>query len=281
MDAPIEQETMELLYQFKERGFVNKVKESMKQGKGMVHEALNDIRETIEGDPRSQVLFSVRLLTSNGSLIDQAGHVISMHASSLILENDEEESCTLQLLASKPIQGGNHKIISWIGLPRSGKTSLIHRLKYSEFKEVMPTSGIHIETTIFQGIMYQHLDVGGQFAFQPDLLETILLDCSPTMISLVIGGNQRDSWTHDSHFKSWVSERLPLLGIPVTVIVNPSDVLENDEMVEARRLCRECNKRSGTGNWRAIKMSARTGIGIPDYLLHLERITEIDSLQQG
>ncbi|MBD3185253.1 hypothetical protein GF325_00380 [Candidatus Bathyarchaeota archaeon] len=281
MGAPIEQETMELLYQFKERGFVKRVKESMKQGKGMVHEALNDIRETIEGDPRSQLLFSVRLLTSNGSLIDQAGHVISMHASSLILEINDEESYTLQLLASKPIHSGNPENISWIGLPRSGKTSLIHRLKYNEFKEVKPTPGIHIETTIFQGVMYHHFDVGGQIAFQPDLLETILLDCSPTMISLVIGGNQRDSWTHDSHFTSWVSERLPHLGIPVTVIVNPSDVHENDEMAEARRLCQECNIRNGTGTWRPITMSARTGIGIPDYLLHLEQINETASLQQG
>ncbi len=218
-------------------------------------------------------LASMKLMDSNGLLIDQVGSVVSIQSARLVLPDDEH--VITSIVTPKPRQQKS-MAIAWLGLEGSGKTSLIHRLKHGEYKEFSPTLGMNIEALNFHGHVIENMDIGNQDdeTLREKWMAVLSREHQPDVISFTVDASDPRVLEQSKKYVQNIKHVPEFAGKPVMVIATKKDaqapytIKKVFDNLDVRGILKE-NVHIST-----IATSALQGTGIDEILFFLWSILD-------
>ncbi|MFW9917784.1 MAG: ADP-ribosylation factor-like protein [Candidatus Thorarchaeota archaeon] len=150
----------------------------------------------------------------------------------------------------------------FVGLPQSGKTTIVNRLLTGKFSNPSRTMGLNVDSVTFEGMEFQTYDMGGQMAFR-DLWEAHVRSATAVVYTI---DSAEPTLFAESHFAlQECIVRIPPKSLLV-ILANKSDL---EESVSLSTIIRnfEWHEIQTKHDFRAInlfQMSAKTGENFDD-----------------
>lgn len=163
--------------------------------------------------------------------------------------------------------------VSWLGLDRAGKTTLLTRVTQGVFQEdTVRTLGMNVDEFRSGDVSFVSWDIGGQVSFRSTLWESYM---SGSMgVIYVVDSADLDRFTEArTELWTYVIDNQKVENIPILILANKQD-LEN--AASAGEVARALDLHKVTMHSYAIMpTSAKTGFNIEEALEWLrQRITE-------
>ncbi|MFW9993812.1 MAG: ADP-ribosylation factor family protein [Candidatus Odinarchaeota archaeon] len=163
--------------------------------------------------------------------------------------------------------------VSWIGLDRAGKTTIIRRITSGEFEEgTKRTLGMNVDEFKSGGIRFVAWDIGGQVTFRDALWDAYI---SGSMgLVYVIDAAAPDRFPEaKAELWKFVINNPKVHGIPILILANKQDL---PEAKSAGQVARSLDLHIVTHHSYAIvPTSAKSGFNVEEAMEWLrQRITE-------
>ncbi len=205
----------------------------------------------------------LRIYRWDGNLIIQKGKVVPTFSKSFTFETPTGEY-NLEIGVSPKTQSKEKYRLLWLGLDYAGKTSIINRLQYNEFKSQTRTIGQDIEDFIVDGIRITSIDLGGQKALRK-YWDNVPI--RPQLLLYVIDiADQARLEESLSELKNRVISNPNYKDIPLLVVLNKIDLLENQDLAEITAVNLRLGEFLDLRTWRVQAVSAKTGDNIDDLI---------------
>ena len=145
--------------------------------------------------------------------------------------------------------------VAVLGLDGAGKSALVHRLKYEDTEEPLPTMGFSIHTLRINNTLVKLADVAGQDSMRT--LWSVMYHRADGIIYMIDGNDVARLPLAISELQK-VMEYPPLEGKPFLVLVNKHDLNAFDASLVKKDLHNDL--------WRVYNVSVKTGDGIQEAL---------------
>ncbi|MFX0116227.1 MAG: ADP-ribosylation factor-like protein [Candidatus Hodarchaeota archaeon] len=156
-------------------------------------------------------------------------------------------------LGQKPPTG---KLV-FVGLPESGKTTIVNRLLTGNFSNPSRTMGLNVDSVTYEGMEFQTFDMGGQLAFR-DLWESHVRTATAVVYVIDSAGPTLFAESHEALQSCLV--QIPRKSLLV-ILANKSDLAESVSLATIIKTF-EWHEIQTIHDFRAInlfQMSAKTG----------------------
>lgn len=145
--------------------------------------------------------------------------------------------------------------VTVLGLDCAGKSALVHRLKYGETEEPLPTMGFYVHTLRLNNTIMKVADVAGQDSMRG--LWSVMYHRADGIIYVIDGKDIGRLPQAISELKQVMS--YPALeGKPFLVLVNKHDLNAFDASLVKKDI--------HNGLWRVYNVSVKTGDGLQEAL---------------
>ena len=145
--------------------------------------------------------------------------------------------------------------VAVLGLDCAGKSALVHRLKYGDVEEPLPTMGFFVHTLRFNNTLMKVADVAGQDSMRG--LWSVMYHRADGIIYVIDGKDIGRLPQAISELKQ-VMNYPALEDKPFLILVNKHDIGAFD----ASLVKKDIHK----GLWRAYNVSVKTGDGLQEAL---------------
>nr|MDO8114516.1 ADP-ribosylation factor-like protein [Candidatus Sigynarchaeota archaeon] len=252
---------IDLLFIARRKGYINSLAFHLDRGEMEEVQATLQSIQALAGDN----LASIRLLNGEGKLIDQVGTLISLQTAGTTVSCKNDECILSVMVTVRPREPRAYRIL-WVGLDGAGKTTMLHRMKHSEFSDFRPTIGLGIEVMDFEGNDIENVDIAGHPSTRNDLISVSASEAKPDAVVFVVDSSNPGRLYESADFLQAILENRLLKDVPLVILATKQDMegaLTREEIVAGFDLK---NKMAGR-TWTSIDASAKTGLGIVD-LLH-------------
>ncbi|MHA1973747.1 MAG: ADP-ribosylation factor family protein [Candidatus Hodarchaeales archaeon] len=149
-----------------------------------------------------------------------------------------------------------------LGLPKTGKTTMLQRLKTGLWiRDTTPTLGMNIETTRIGGVTFSAWDLGGLLQFRRVLWEMYTKNVDGLIYVIDVSDPARLPEARNNLWR--ILKTKYLKDIPIAIFVNKVDVVENDQSFTVEDLANLLGISKNMGRVLNIfNTSGKTGIGI-------------------
>lgn len=255
----------ELLIKAKHSGFIEKLAFYLDRKEMEEVQATLASIQSLAGD---DCLAAVRLLSGDGTLIDQVGTLVALQTAGTDVPGMRED-CILSVAAtSRPLEPRECKIL-WTGIQGSGKSSMLYRIKHGEFHSHKPTIGLNVELIDFEGNDLENYEVSGHPSLRESLVRALVSEKRIDAIIYAVDSSDPGHLPESIDYLQNVLENPQLASLPIAILATKQDVegaLLKEEIYAAFELDKKFRK-PGMGGWTIIDVSAKTGFGVID-LLH-------------
>lgn len=141
--------------------------------------------------------------------------------------------------------------VAILGLDGAGKSALVHRLKYADVEEPLPTMGFFVHSIRIQNTLLKVADVAGQDAMRN--LWSVMYHRAEGIIYVIDGNDVARLPLAISELKK-VMAYPALEGKPFLILVNKHDLVAFDASLVKKDLA--------PGLWRVFNVSVNSGDGI-------------------
>ena len=145
--------------------------------------------------------------------------------------------------------------VAVLGLDCAGKSALVHRLKYGDVEEPLPTMGFYVHTLRLNNTLMKVADVAGQDSMRG--LWSVMYHRANGIIYIIDGRDIGRLPLAISELKK-VMEYPALEEAPFLILVNKQD----SAVFDASLVKKDIHK----GLWRAYNVSVKTGDGLQEAL---------------
>ena len=228
---------------------------------------LNAILKYVHSLCPNDLDLTIRLQRWDGKLIDQIGIVYS----NVIIKDTirlplGELHVTLMAAPKQDVSAINKSLI-WLGLNFAGKTTLLHRYKYGEFKSFPRTIGVSIESLILKDTKIINIDVSGQKTIRMHWQK--LIPKKPNLIYFVVDSADVSRFDEvvETLEKNVISVE-KFKNVPIIFVANKQDLpnaLPPEKLPNSLKLY---DIIPPTVSWDVVGTSAKTGLGL-DQLMEL------------
>ncbi|HME55729.1 MAG TPA: ADP-ribosylation factor-like protein [Candidatus Lokiarchaeia archaeon] len=260
-----EPQCTELLIKARRDGFIDKLAFHLDR-KEM--EEVQSTLASIQALAGEDSLASVRLLSGDGTLIDQVGSLIALQTAGTDVPGSREDSILSVAVTSRPAEPKKCKIL-WTGIEASGKSAMLYRVKHGEFHAHKSTIGLNVEFIDFEGNDVENYEVTGHPALRESLVTSIAREEKVDAIIFAVDSSDPVKLPESIDYMQFVLDNKYLAGLPLAILATKQDVegaLLKEEIYAAFELDKKF-KKPGMGKWTIIDVSAKTGYGVID-LLH-------------
>ena len=265
--AIVTQYCTDLLTEAREKGFIGKLRTQIKQANW--EEARNILQEIKVLSP-DNCMASVRLVSGDGKLIDQVGDLISLQSAAFIVQADGSEYVLGVMIALKPNNPRSFNI-GWAGIPGSGKTSLLHRIKFGVFGAFKPTIGLGLQNINFEGHEISNIDISGDELLRNRWLVLMKDEIAPDMLFYFVDSADDENIDEAKDFLKELVEIPHFQYIPMIIVAAKQDLdgsMSKNEIIERMLLEDLMNGR----DWFVVPSSSKTGLGLDEILFTLSDV---------
>ncbi len=145
----------------------------------------------------------------------------------------------------------------FVGLPQSGKTTIVNRLLTGKFSNPSRTMGLNVDSVTYEGIEFQAIDIGGQVAFREFWLPFIR---SANAVIYIIDAADPLQFVESHKALQETLERIPKKSL-LMILANKCDLAESVSLKTIITTF-EWQEIQANYNFRAINLfhiSAKTG----------------------
>lgn len=201
----------------------------------------------------------IRIFRWDGAVILQKGKAIPSYKESFSFDTPTGEYIFEIGVSPKANQKEKYRLL-WLGLDYAGKTSIINRLQYNEFKSQSRTIGQDIDDFIVEGIRITTIDLGGQKALRR-YWENVPI--KPQLIMYVIDIADHGRLNEALYeLKTRIIDNPNYKNIPVLIVLNKIDLLENQDLADIIAYDLKLGEIMDVRTWQVISVSAKTGSNI-------------------
>ncbi len=237
----------------------------------MDFDALDQILDSISSLIPNQFESTVRVVRWDGKVIAQKGTVVSQHVKTLMFETAMGEYGLQIVLTPKPQIPDKYRIL-WLGLDYAGKSTLIHRLRYNEFRPQSRTVGQDIEDFIMDGIRITNVDLGGQKALRKHWTR---FPIKPHVIVYVIDAADEQRYGEAlAELQDKVLQNEKYVGVPILFLLNKMDLLPDTNAASLVTSRLDLSAVMDLRTWLVQEVSAKTGDGLEDAIEKLAQIVQ-------